>query len=211
MGSGTSGGEGKHINRVSVRSLDGECGIRIDDRIQRRHCEIRTDRPSDPTPADDSQFNYPVDTAVELTAGRLTFEGFSRTFVHDGTDVTEVEYFESVSFDDGHYTLELSGPVKLYVELEGAIDVQTTVSEMDVTLSEAASVRIGARSYHEQPAATVTTTDDPTNDPRPPDEVAARTAASNSIVAITPNTNPAPNSSLPLSVSASSLSVAIYR
>jgi hypothetical protein len=163
MGSGTSGGEGEHINRVSVRSLDGECGIRIDDRIERRHCEIRTDRPSNPTPADETQFRYPVDTAVQLTAGRLTFEGFSRTFVHDGPDVTEVEYFESVSFDDGHYTLELSGPVKLYVELEGAIDVQTTVTEMDVSLSEATSVRIGARSYHEQPAATVTTTDDPTD------------------------------------------------
>ena len=161
MGSGTSGGEGEHINRVSMRPLEDECGIRIDDRIERRHCEIRTDRPVDPSPADDGQFSYPVDTAVRLTAGRLTFEGFSRTFVHDGTDVTEVEYFESVSFDDGSYTLELSGPVKLYVELDGAIDVQTTVTEMDVSLAEATSVRIGARSYHEQPAATVTTTDEP--------------------------------------------------
>lgn len=163
MGSGRSRHEEERVNRVSVRSLDDECGIRIDDRIERRHCEIRTDRPAELTATDGETFRYPLDTAVELTAGRLSFEGFSRTFVHDGSDVTEVEYFESMSFEDGTYTLELSGPVKLYVELEGPVDVQTTVTEMDVTLEEASPVQIGARSYHERPATTVTTTSEPSD------------------------------------------------
>ena len=161
MGSdGTDGARGS-ADRLSIRALEGGRGLRIDDRIERRHCEVATGDPVEPVPAARGGFRYPVDEAVSVTTDRLTFEGFSRTFVHDGESVAEVDHFESASFGPGSYELELSGPVKLYVDVEGPLRVETTVVESRLVLGERRSVRIGARSYHERPAATVTTTADP--------------------------------------------------
>ena len=160
------GDDGRHgvrddVDRLTIRSLTDGCGVRIDDRIERRHCEIRTTDPVDPVPLAANPFRYPTDSAVEIRTGGLVFEGFSRTFVHgDGSD-TEVGHFESQSFGPGTYELELSGPVKLYAAVEGPMTVETTVTDLEVSLERPGRVRLGARSYHERPATTVTTTDDP--------------------------------------------------
>lgn len=156
---GTAGGRGSS-DRLSIRALEDRRGLRIDDRIERRHCEIATGDPVEPVPTDGG-FRNPVDSAVAVTTDGLTFEGFSGTIVHDGESVAEVGHFESASFGSGSYELELSGPVKLYVGVEGPLRVETTVVESRVDLGEARTVRIGARSYHERPAATVTTIADP--------------------------------------------------
>ena len=159
---GSDGGQ-RGVDRLSIRGLDDGCGVRIDDRIERRHCEIRTGDCVDPVALSENPFHYPVDAAVEVSTDRLTFEGFSRTFVHEETADTEVGHFETRSFGPGRYELELSGPVKLYVAIEGPMRVETRVTELEVALEEPGPVRIGARSYHERPAATVTTTADPTD------------------------------------------------
>jgi hypothetical protein len=157
---GSDGGRGD-VDRLTIKGLTDGCGVRIDDRIERRHCEIRTGEAVEPEPLEENPFRYPVDTAVGLRTGHLAFEGFSRTFVQGRDSDTEVGHFESRSFEPGSYQLELSGPVKLYCAVEGPMDVETTVTDLEVSLRSAGEVRLGARSYHDRPAATVTTTDDP--------------------------------------------------
>ena len=157
---GNDGGR-QDLHRLTIRGLTDGFGVRIDDRIERRHCVIRTDDPVDPEPLAENPFRYPVDSAVAVHTDRLVLEGFSRTFVHGTDSEAEVGHFESRSFGPGTYELELSGPVKLYVAVEGPVDVETTVTDLEVSLGDVRRVSLGARSYHERPAATVTTTGDP--------------------------------------------------
>ncbi|WP_336135678.1 hypothetical protein [Natronomonas amylolytica] len=160
MGSDVSAGR-TTADRVSVRAMDDGRGLRIDDRIERRRCEILTNGPVDPGPADVAAFRSPVDTAVAVTTDGLTFEEVSRGFVHGPDGPTDIEYFRTTSFGPGEYLLELSGPVKLYATVRGPMEVDAQVAELEISFERPQTVRIGARSYHERPAATVTATDDP--------------------------------------------------
>jgi hypothetical protein len=160
MGSDVSAGRAA-TDRVSVRPMDDGCGLRIDDRIERRRCEIRTRGTVDPELADTDAFRSPVDTAVTVTTDGLTFDEVSRGFVHGPDGPADVEYFQTTSFGPGEYVLELSGPVKLYATVRGPMEVDAQVAELEIDFERPQTVRIGARSYHERPAATVTTTDDP--------------------------------------------------
>lgn len=147
--------------RVSVATLPDGLGIRIDDRIERRQCELRTGNPVTPTETDDERFRYPIDVAVALDTDRLTVTPSSTLYVHEGHEPTEVEMFQTASFGPGSYTIELSGPLKLYVVVEGPFEVEKQVKDATLRLDEARTLAVGARSYHERPATTVTTTTDP--------------------------------------------------
>ncbi|MEF8913336.1 hypothetical protein [Natronomonas sp.] len=161
MGSDESGG--RAADRVSVQPMDGGFGLRIDDRIERRRCEIRTNDSVEPAPADADAFRSPVDTAVSVTTDGLTFDEVSRGFVHGPDGPADIEYFRTTSFGPGEYVLELSGPVKIYATVRGPMEVDAQVAKLEISFERPQTVRIGARSYHERPAATVTTTDDPTD------------------------------------------------
>lgn len=153
--------ESTAANRVSVSQLDDECGLAIDDRIERRRCEIRTPTPVSPVSTDGETFRYPVDTAVRVRTDRLTFGGSTLAFVHGPDAVTEVGHFQTATFGAGYHELEFSGPIKLYAAIEGPFRVETSLSETQVRLDEADVLEVGARSYHERPATTVTTSADP--------------------------------------------------
>lgn len=148
------------VPRVSVEPLpDG--GVRIDDRIDRRNCTVRTDGQVSPTPVDDDRFRYPTDVAFAITTDRMEFLPIGASFVHADDDTFEVELFAHETFPEGAYTVELSGSLKLYLEVTGPITVENEVDEVTLDLATADTVVIGARSYHDRPAATVTTTLDP--------------------------------------------------
>lgn len=149
--------------RVSVSTLDDGRGVRIDDRIERRQCELRTGGTVSPTETDGEQFRYPIDVAVTLSTDSLTIAPSSTLYVHEGRTPTEVEMFQTASFPRGTHAIELSGPLKLYLVVEGPFDVEKRVEDATVQFDEARTVAVGARSYHERPAATVTTTDDPSD------------------------------------------------
>lgn len=163
MGVEGTGGGRRGVDRLSIRPLDDGAGLKIDDRIERRHCEIATGGTVSPAPLPGNPFRYPVDSAVQVETDWLAFGGFSRTFVHGAEPTVEVGHFDERAFGPGRFELELSGPVKLYVAVTGPMRVETSVTDVEISLEEARTVSIGARSYHERPATTVRTTDDPTD------------------------------------------------
>ena len=150
------------VSGVSVETLP-EGGIRIDDRIDRRNYTVRTAGDVSPEPVDGEQFRYPTDVAVAVGTDHLEFLPTGGSFVHESGDMTDVELFGRETFPAGDYTVELSGPLKLYAELEGPFEVEKRAKNLTVDLPSPETVVIGARSLHERPATTLTTTEDPTD------------------------------------------------
>jgi hypothetical protein len=146
--------------RVSVETPP-EGGVRINDRIDRRNYTIRTGGGVSPVPADGDRFRYPTDVTIALSTDHLEFVPTGASFVHGPDNMTEVELFGHEAFPAGTYTVELSGPLKLYAEVPGPFEVENRVDNVLIDLPEPRTVVVGARSHHERPAATVTTTEDP--------------------------------------------------
>ncbi len=148
---------------VAIDAIPGDRGLRVTDRIERRRCELHAGGAVAPRPVDDEPFVVPVDTAVAVETDSLVFPQLVDTYVRDdaGTLVREIGHFEDQRFPEGVYTVELSAPIKLYLRVEGPLRIVSDASTVAVHLDGDPTVFVGARSYHDQPAATVTTTDDP--------------------------------------------------
>ncbi|PSP98556.1 hypothetical protein BRC84_00310 [Halobacteriales archaeon QS_1_68_44] len=101
------------------------------------------------------------DRAVAIRTDHLEFVPTGASFVHESGDMTEVELFDRKTFPAGEYTIELSGPLKLYADLEGPCEVEKRAKNLTVDLPAPETVVVGARSLHERPATTLTTTEEP--------------------------------------------------
>jgi hypothetical protein len=145
---------------VSVEARP-EGGVRINDRIDRRTATVRADRTVDPEPVVDHPFEYPQDVAVSITAGHLELLPIGACILHGPTTATELKEGDEKSLPDGRSVLEVSGPMKMYVELTGPYTVEFDGEELDVDLERPGAVVVGARTFHERPPTTVTTTTDP--------------------------------------------------
>ena len=148
---------------VDIDALSEGEGLRVTDRIERRQCDLRTRTAVDPRPVDAEPFVVPVDAAVVVETDGLVFPQLVDTYVRDdaGSFVREVGHFEEQQFPAGVYTVEFSAPIKLYLRVEGPLRVVSDAATVTIDLEGDSTVFVGARSYHERPAATVTTTEDP--------------------------------------------------
>lgn len=147
-------------SRVSVEPLPGG-GLRIDDRIDRRTFTVRTDRDVDPAPVSGDRFKYPLDVAVEFTAGHLELSPIGACFLHGRGRSTEIEFRGHESCSGGTFVVEVSGPIKVYAEVTGPCTVEHEGDELIADIERPGTVVVGARSFHERPATTVTTTEEP--------------------------------------------------
>jgi hypothetical protein len=147
-------------SRVSVEARP-EGGIRIDDRIERRTVTVRADRTVDPESLSDHPFEYPQDVAVAFTAGHLELLPIGACILHGPTTATELEEGDAESRSGGRSVFEISGPMKLYAEVTGSYTIEHRGDELTVDLDRPGRVVVGARTFHERPATTVTTTMDP--------------------------------------------------
>ncbi len=149
------------VSRVSIAPLDDGSGFEINDRIERRRCEVTTDTPPTLRRTDPDSFRYPVDTAAEFSASEFTFQVVSSMYVHGEGELVQIGHFEERSFDAGSYEIELTSPMKIYLRIEAPFSVRFSVGEATIAVDGTTPVQVGARSFHERPAATVTTTTDP--------------------------------------------------
>ncbi|WP_254534566.1 hypothetical protein [Halomarina litorea] len=148
---------------VEIDTLPGGGGLRVTDRIERRRCDLHTESEVTARVVDGSPFVVPVDTAVVVETDGLVFPQLVDTYVRDadGTLVREIGHFEEQRFPEGVYTVEFSAPIKLYLRVEGPLRVTSDATTVSVDLEGDPTVFAGARSYHDRPAATITTTEDP--------------------------------------------------
>ncbi|WP_199268476.1 hypothetical protein [Halomarina oriensis] len=143
------------------RGPDGQ--LRVRDRIERRRCDLFADRPVTPRPVADEHFAAPVDTAVSVDVAELSYPEVVETYVRDetGAVVHGMRHFETHDLPAGEYSVELCSPIKLYLRVEGPLTIDADGNRTSLTFGRDVEVLLGARSYHERPATTITTTTDP--------------------------------------------------
>lgn len=136
----------------------------IDD-IQGIRAQLSLDRVCQPTPCSTEPFLFPVDTAYELSPVTLWTHQRNTIMVRDADDeiCAEVTNRGGVTLLPDTYLIDIcSLGIKIYLIAEGEITIQTDETRGQVIdCTDSGTVRLGLRSLHESPAATVTTTDQP--------------------------------------------------
>lgn len=148
---------------MEFTTLDGDSGLSIYDPIENARFELSTASSItlESSPAND--FYFPVDTAVAFDATAIEIPKRVPLFVRtqDGTMVTSVETTDVSSVSSDEYLLEpMSMPMKLYIAVDSALTFHPSESSLTVTFEDSCPVRVGARSFHDSPAGTITVTDD---------------------------------------------------
>ncbi|PSP88947.1 hypothetical protein BRC90_06450, partial [Halobacteriales archaeon QS_4_69_34] len=146
-----------------------ESGLTVVDPIERHRYPLDTSGTVSPEPAATEEFHFPVDAAVKVRTAAVTLPNVVLTYVREGSETetgairAEVADFAFETLPRGTYTIELNATVKLYLRVEAPVQITTDLETggMDIGFDEPTEVVVGARSYHNQPAGTVTTPDDP--------------------------------------------------
>ncbi|QLH84574.1 hypothetical protein [Halosimplex pelagicum] len=150
--------------RPQIRPHPSRDGIQVTDPIQETQFSLLT--PDEPgiDDCDPDQFYFPADAGATVRTAAVETPYFVPLWIRDaeGNTVAEVSDQESVSVPPGRYNVELATTqVKLQFAIEGGIEVTSMGDSVRVALTGTDRVHVGARSVHEQPAATVTTTEKP--------------------------------------------------
>ncbi|MFB6131045.1 MAG: hypothetical protein ABEJ28_09520 [Salinigranum sp.] len=116
-------------------------GLVVTDQIERHQCRLWTPEAVTPEPADPARLRFPTDA--------------------DGEMLAQAEHFSHEEFPPATYSLELCGSVKIYLRVESGVTVSSDAMQTSIEFDAPTAVLVGARSHHERPAATITTTDDP--------------------------------------------------
>jgi hypothetical protein len=146
-----------------IRAHPDRTGLRVFDPIQDAQFTLLTPEPVDMTPCETDRFYFPVDTAGTVGTNVVETPYFVDTWIRDpaGDAVVDLDIGDSVSLPAGRYNIELStSQVKLYLSVDGSLAARADDTSIRFKFG-ADEVHVGARSYHEQPATTVTTTDEP--------------------------------------------------
>ncbi|WP_338034870.1 hypothetical protein [Halococcus hamelinensis] len=138
-------------------------GLLAIDPIERHRYTLSTPEEVFPEPATTDDFQFPVDTATSITTTAISLPRVISVHIRDedGSPVCKANHFAYEELPVGEYTVELHAPIKLYLRVESAITLSATAESMTIEFDGPTEVVVGARSYHDQPAATVTTTTDP--------------------------------------------------
>ncbi len=145
---------------VTFVTFSGMESIEVYDPIERHRYTLSTQHAIDPVDIDPSVFQFPVETAIEVATDHLELPSVVALYVRDGDGrlAAEAEQFADVTVPPGNYVVEINAPIKLYLEVESAIEITSDLDTMNLNFGSVVDVAIGARSTHERPAGTVTTT-----------------------------------------------------
>jgi len=148
---------------VAFSTLEETTGLMVSDLIERNQFRMFTDRPVTPTPADPGGHQFPVDAAVAIDAAEIALPTVVSVCVRNeaGEMLAETGHSAREEFPAGRYSLELCGPIKLYLRVDGPVTVASDVDRTHIGFDGVRKVCVGARSHHEGPATTLTTTADP--------------------------------------------------
>ncbi|WP_337652368.1 hypothetical protein [Halomontanus rarus] len=111
----------------------------------------------------DDQFCFPIDTACSIETDSLVFDQRYFVDIHDesGQSNRSLEAGETATFEGETRFIGLCGPIRVYCRITAPGRIETGINSIHITFDEPTTVAIGARSLHEQPAATIRTPDDP--------------------------------------------------
>src|SRR6056297_1711130 len=140
-------------------------GLDIFDPIEHAQFALFTPTTVNPTPSDVALFPVPVTTAVRIETTDIEIPSLSNIYVRSPTGdlLAETSGQTDRSLPRGEYVLELTtAPVKLYLRVESTLDIEYRDATVRLGFGTTpVCVHVGARSFHEQPAGTITVPDDP--------------------------------------------------
>ncbi|WP_266075604.1 hypothetical protein [Haladaptatus caseinilyticus] len=137
-------------------------GLDIYDPIENVRFALLTSDPVQPTAIATETFYFPVDAAVTIETATVEVPKLLPVTIRtqDGRMVAETSDGGNQTIGPGRYLIELStAPMKLYVAAESAFKLEQQDATVVLDFGSKATVRVGARSYHDRPAGTITVTD----------------------------------------------------
>ncbi|MFH5801810.1 hypothetical protein [Haladaptatus sp. CMAA 1911] len=139
--------------------------LTIIDPIQRRQYPLQLSPNPCPNPTDTSQFYFPVDSAVSVTIENIELPYVVGVYIRNlsGDVLVKTEELAYEELPEREYLVELNGPIKVYLRVTSALTVASSTDRMVLDFGTETRVQIGARSYHEQPGTTITTTKEPSD------------------------------------------------
>ncbi len=143
--------------------LDRRSGLGIFDPIENVRFELYTDGSIALEPASTANFHFPVDVATGFDATAIEIPNHLSVVVRtqDGEITADATSLNDLSIPDGNHLLELqSTPMKLYVAVEGSLGLTYNETSVTIQFDGCRRIRVGARSFHERPAGTITVTED---------------------------------------------------
>jgi len=148
---------------LTFEPLSERTGFAVVDPVERQRYRVHTPEAVSPAPADTTPFRFPVGDAVRLRTRSLVLPTVVPVYVRDadGDLLEEVTQFQAASFEDGAYCLDLCTQIKTYARVGGPFEVSVDMDRTRIEFDSPTDVSLGARSRHDRPKATVTTTDDP--------------------------------------------------
>jgi len=151
------------VGTLSFEADPDGTGVTVVDSIERHRYAVETSTSVAPAPVDPDEFLFPADAGVSITTDALTLPTVVPVYVRDQTGdmLAEAEHFACETFDEGVYSVELCAPVKLYLRVSSSLGVASDTERTRLEFGGETEVLLGARSHHETPAASVTTTTDP--------------------------------------------------
>ena len=150
-----------------VRSVTFETtgrGLEVTDRIDRKRYVLHTPDGVAPETVDTDAFRFPVDAAVAIETEAIVLPTVVAVCLRDadGTMQANAEHFADMPFDGG-VSIELCAPIRLYLRTDGAGVVQADAEHTRIEFDGPTELLVGARSKHEYPVATITTTTEPSD------------------------------------------------
>ncbi|WP_266078398.1 hypothetical protein [Haladaptatus caseinilyticus] len=138
-------------------------GLQITDPIESVRFALYTPEQSPLRASDPADFRFPVDAAVELETNRVEIPKNTGIYIRtQGGTLTENFSVTdgSTTVPPGAYNLELNtAPMKLYLAVESGVSIEARNQSIILNFDEKTPLRVGARSFHEQPAGTITISD----------------------------------------------------
>lgn len=143
--------------------LADEPGLEVVDPVERCRYALRTPADVEPRPASTARFHYPVGRAVRITTAALSLPTVISVYVRDakGELIAQAETGADLTLPREEYIIDLNPPIKMYLRVESSLEITADADGMEIAFGSETDVCIGARSFHESPAGTITTTDDP--------------------------------------------------
>ncbi|MEY7850497.1 hypothetical protein AB7C87_15015 [Natrarchaeobius sp. A-rgal3] len=138
-------------------------GVTIVDAVANRRFPLATPAPIAYDEDDTDWCQFPIDAAIAFETSSLVLPYVVPTCVRDasGDPVLEAEHFAFETLPEGTYLLELTGPIRFYLEVQTGLTIASADDRLSIEFDEETRVRLGACSTQDRPAGTVTTTADP--------------------------------------------------
>lgn len=150
----------------NIASHPSNPGLQITDPIENGRFEATTPLPVTPTPTSPDRLSpAPVATAATIETAALELPTVVILYIRHASDFEQVATtagYKEPCLPSNDYLIELSNtPMKLYLRVDSSLNISYQTASVRLSFDGPTEVVVGARSFHDQPAGTITTPDTP--------------------------------------------------